>query len=43
MIVNSGLDKMVEYLNDKGLSIEELAEIIDLRRDPSVLNILKKV
>lgn len=32
MIVNSGLDTVVKYLNDNGLSTQEIVEIAELRR-----------
>lgn len=32
MLINSGLDKVVEYLNANGLSIKEIVEIAELRR-----------
>ncbi len=32
MVINSGLDKVVEYLNANGLSTKEIVEIAELRR-----------
>ena len=42
-VISSGLDKVVEYLNDNGLSTKEILEIIELRRDAGVVNTPKQI